>query len=81
MTDRILDPSNPGYDEHTEELKALRAYRDQREREYAEGPDKVRADDRARERALRNGPKSLTGHPARPQGAKRKNNARLIRNA
>ena len=38
---------SPDYDELTEELKALRAFRDEYAREYAADPEKVRAKERA----------------------------------
>ena len=47
MPDEILTPSDPEYDELTEELKALRAFRDRNAKEYAADPEKFRAKERA----------------------------------
>ena len=48
MPDETPIPSDsPEYDELTEELKALRAFRDEDAREYAADPEKMRAKERA----------------------------------
>ena len=48
MPDEIPIPSDsPEYDQHTEDLKALREFRTQNAREYAADPEKFRAKRRA----------------------------------
>ena len=42
-----IPPDSPEYDELTEDLKALRAFRTQNAREYAADPEKLRAKERA----------------------------------
>ena len=43
-----IPPDSPEYDELTEDLKALRAFRDEYAKEYAADPEKFRAKRRAR---------------------------------
>ena len=65
MADEILSPSDPNYDELTEELKALRTRRTRRAAEYAADPEKFLAEERAKERARWKDPTVTFGVPGR----------------